>query len=136
MEFYFVALILNNVMVQKELKMDSRFKRKMHFMVANQLNHHTLNQPYCDNCHSTVETVHSSLPPAGITTIHFYSARILKRKFNSKINFQKMYRFFSFVEAAHRTRTLVSQGPGTLAPHDGFRPASRVSPYRTAPAQT
>ena len=47
MEFYFVALILNNVMVQKELKMDSRFKRKMHFMVANQLNLHPLNRP----CH-------------------------------------------------------------------------------------
>ena len=94
MGFHFVALILNNTVVQMESKTDLRFERKMHFMVANQLNHHPLNQPYCDNCHPTVEIVHSSLPPAGITTIHFYFARILKQKFNSKINFQKMYRFF------------------------------------------
>ena len=93
MGFHFVALILNNTMVQTESKTDLRFERKMHFMVANQLNHHPLDQPYCDNCHPMVETVHSSLPPARITAIHFRSTRILKWKFNSKTNFQKMYRF-------------------------------------------
>ena len=94
MGFHIVALILNITMVQTESKTDLRFERKIHFKVANQLNHHPLDQPYCDNCHPMVETVHSSLPPAGIITIHFYFARILKQKFNSKINFQKMYRFF------------------------------------------
>ena len=53
MGFYFVALILNNVMVQKESKKtDSRFKRKMCFKLANQLN-----QPCRDTCHSNFEAV-------------------------------------------------------------------------------
>ena len=45
--FYFVALILNNVMAQKKSKTDSRFKRKMYFKV-NQLNLHPLYQPCRD----------------------------------------------------------------------------------------
>ena len=45
MGFYFVALILNNVMVQKESKKtDSRFKRKIYFKV-NQLNLHRSTNP-------------------------------------------------------------------------------------------
>ena len=52
MGFYFVALILNNVMAQKKSKTDSRFKRKMCFKLANQLN-----QPCRDTCHSNFEAV-------------------------------------------------------------------------------
>jgi hypothetical protein len=53
--FHFVVLILNKTMVQRESKIDSRFKRKMHSKVANQLNLHPLDQPYRDICHPTVE---------------------------------------------------------------------------------
>ena len=57
MGFHFVALILNNMMVQTESKTDSRFKRKMCFKLANQLNLHPLNQPRCDTCHPNFEAV-------------------------------------------------------------------------------
>jgi len=55
--FHFVALILNNTMVQTESKTDSRFKRKMCFKLANQLNLHPLNQPCRDTCHPNFEAI-------------------------------------------------------------------------------
>ena len=76
MEFHFVALILNNMMVQTESKTDSRFKRKMCFKLANQLNLHPLNQLCCDTCCPNVEAVHAdpllSLRPVGISATCFF----------------------------------------------------------------
>ena len=57
MGFHFVALILNNMMVQTESKTDSWFKRKMRFKLANQLNLHQLNQPCHDTCHPNFEAI-------------------------------------------------------------------------------
>ena len=84
--FHFVALILNNTMVQTKSKTDSRFKRKMCFKLANQLNLHPLNQTCRDTCHPNFEAVRWSAQPAGISATCFCSARILKWKFHSKLS--------------------------------------------------